>query len=135
MVGGIHEYAGKHRFIFNKIASASYTTLSCIVNYLSNNFLAAPSFQFQIFGPTTVYEGDNISLTCQAGPSLSGKTILVKLTYTYIYQYIILISDIDLSWEDESIGEEVTRESEPYLLNSQVHGKTEKTTLAVKVHK
>ena len=47
--------------------------------FLTNNFLALPKNSFGISGPTTVYEGDNISLTCHAGPSYSGKTIPVKL--------------------------------------------------------
>ena len=44
-------------------------------------FLSAPP-SFQISGPDTVYEGDNINLTCQAGPSFPGKTIRVNLTFT-----------------------------------------------------
>ena len=99
------------------------------------NFVAPPTFE--ISGPSTVYEGDKIKLTCQAGPSFPGKIILVKLTCTYTLNQkcIILISDIDLSWQDESIGGEVTRKSEPYLLDSKVYGKIEKISLTVKVNK
>ena len=83
----------------------------------------------QITGPATVYEGDNIILTCQAGPSYPGNHQINPSITTFI----IVVLEIILSWEPGSIGRNMTIENEQYLPNSNDPRMVTSSNITVKV--
>ena len=83
----------------------------------------------QITGPATVYEGDNIILTCQAGPSYPGNHQINPSITTFI----IVVLEIILSWEPGSIGRNMTIENEQYLPNSNDPRMVTSSYITVKV--
>ena len=78
-----------------------------------------------------MYEGDDIILTCQAGPSYPGNNH-VEL-FIEIPTFIMTFLEISLSWEPENIGWNVTNRSEEYLANSKDPRRIKSSNITVKV--
>ena len=93
-----------------------HTILVIMIIEKSFKFISpAPCLQnIKITGPATVYEGDNIILTCQT-------------------TFIMVVLEIILSWEPGSIGRNMTIENEQYLPNSNDPRMVTSSNITVKV--
>ena len=84
--------------------------------YFTNSYysIVAPcSKDIKITGPTTVYAGDEVTLTCQAGPSYPGQFFFLE-----VLTFIMIVLEMILTWEPENIGWNKTNKNENYIPNS-----------------
>ena len=81
-----------------------------------------------------MYEGDEITLTCQVGPSYPGNNqSCFFLIDHYITTFIMMSLEIILTWEPENIGWNRTNKSEQYLPNSNDPRMVTSSNITVKV--
>ena len=91
------------------------SSISDVENFLKS--ISSPVSPFpkdiKITGPTTVYTGDEVTLTCQAGPSYPGQFFFLE-----VLTFIMIVLEMILTWEPENIGWNKTNKNENYIPNS-----------------
>ena len=105
-------------------------SISDVDNYFKSSLAPPCRENIKITGPATVYEGDNIILTCKAGPSYPGNHQIRDQSIT---TFIMMVLEIILTWKPENIGWNVTNKSEKYLPNSNDPRMETSSNIIVKV--